>query len=110
MQAINYYYWLSLFGFILFLSLISFVHNEPLLISICEKNIILDDVHPFLCEKKINLKNISLADLRVIGIPASKAQSIKDFLVKNPEKKLEDLTNIRGIGPKNLLKLKEYFF
>ena len=57
----------------------------------------------------INLNTASATDLEVLpGIGAKTAALIVEYRQKNgPFKKIEELMNVRGIGEKNFLKLKE---
>ena len=57
----------------------------------------------------INLNTASATDLEALpGIGAKTAALIVEYRQKNgPFKKIEELMNIRGIGEKNFLKLKE---
>jgi len=56
----------------------------------------------------VNLNTASAADLQTLpGIGAKTAARILDYRQKNgPFKKIEELMNIRGVGEKNFLKLK----
>ena len=57
----------------------------------------------------INLNTASVTDLESLpGIGAKTAARIVEYRQKNgPFKKIEELMNIRGVGEKNFLKLKE---
>lgn len=104
----NYYYWLSLFGFISLLSLgPKVMTNDPQNISACLKA---KSVHPFLCEQKMDRRKALASDITAIGIAGSKAQKIWDFWQDHPEKNLDSLLEIKGVGPKTLDKIKLYFF
>jgi competence protein ComEA len=56
----------------------------------------------------VNLNTATAADLQTLpGIGAKTAERILDYRQKNgPFKKIEELMNIRGVGEKNFLKLK----
>ena len=57
----------------------------------------------------INLNSASVAELQALpGIGAKTAARIVEYRQKNgPFKKIEELMNVRGVGEKNFLKLKE---
>jgi competence protein ComEA len=57
----------------------------------------------------VNLNSATLADLQSLpGIGARTAERIIEYRQKNgPFKKIEELMNVRGIGEKNFLKLKD---
>ena len=57
----------------------------------------------------INLNTASATDLETLpGIGAKTAGRIVEYRQKNgPFKKIEELMNVRGVGEKNFLKLKE---
>ena len=57
----------------------------------------------------INLNTASATDLEALpGIGAKTAARIVEYRQKNgPFKKIEELMNVRGVGEKNFLKLKE---
>ena len=56
----------------------------------------------------VNINTASATDLQTLpGIGAKTASRILDYRQKNgPFKKIEELMNIRGVGEKNFLKLK----
>jgi comEA protein len=56
----------------------------------------------------ININTASATDLQALpGVGAKTAQRIVEYRQKNgPFKKVEDLMNVRGVGEKNFLKLK----
>ena len=58
----------------------------------------------------ININTASAADLqRLPGIGAKTASRVIDYRQKNgPFKKVEELMNVRGVGEKNFLKLKDH--
>lgn len=59
--------------------------------------------------RKINLNQATLEDLKELpGIGTSTAKRILEFREKNgPFERIEDLMNVRGIGEKKFLKLKD---
>ena len=59
--------------------------------------------------KPVNINTASVADLDGLpGIGAKTAALIVEYRQKNgPFKKIEELMNVRGIGEKNFLKLKD---
>ena len=60
--------------------------------------------------KVVNINTASVAELDGLpGIGAKTAALIVEYRQKNgPFKKIEELMNIRGVGEKNFLKLKEH--
>lgn len=65
-----------------------------------------------LCGQKIALKDARVDELALIeGISVRGARRIKNFMSSNAGKiSIEDLAQIKGIGPKTLDKLKVYFY
>lgn len=107
MVRIGFYYWYRIFGFISLLSLYSFIDFEQPNISPCLKS---TKAHPFLCDKKILLKKASMPDLLSAGLSLKKAESIYAFIKEHQECHVEDLLVIKGIGPKTLENIKNYFY
>ncbi len=60
-------------------------------------------------DRKIDLNQATLEDLKDLpGIGTSTARRILEFREKNgPFERIEDLMNVRGIGEKKFLKLKD---
>ena len=57
----------------------------------------------------VNINTASVTELQTLpGIGAKTAERIVEYRQKNgPFKKIEDVMNVRGLGEKNFLKLKE---
>lgn len=70
--------------------------------NLCER-----DQALLLCGKKLPLKNALVSDIALIdGISLRIARLIKHEHVTN----LDNLITIKGVGPKTIIKLKEYFY
>lgn len=108
----NFFYWLNLFGFVLstvlgslFIKTLHFdFKSEPSLRAESPP-------HPFLFGEKISIRDAKVMELaRVQGISVAGARRIRAFLDDNPNKGLNDLDSMQGIGPKTIERLREYFF
>lgn len=105
------YYWLSLLSFIALLVLGGrarhFVQPEIVAMSCSQE----DQLHPFLCGKKIKISHAHISDLSTIdGVSHKKARAIYEFYKQNPHLSLEMATDVSGVGPKTLEKLLVRFY
>lgn len=106
MVRINYYYWTNIFGFISLLSLSSFIDFESEQSDFCLTNA---DVHPFLCEKKMDKSKASIIDIESAGVPHKKAELIWQYWQQYPKSNFINLLEIKGVGKKTVEKLEKYF-
>lgn len=107
-------YWFWLFGFIGLLVSGGLLLKQPdgdLPHDPCAKGPAFDSPHPFLCDKKIAIRQANIVDLTDIkGVSLSKAKKIKNFLHNRPNGGIDDLLQIKGIGEKTLVKIKSKFY
>jgi DNA uptake protein ComE-like DNA-binding protein len=66
--------------------------------------------HSFVCGKKIKLSEARVSDFALLeGISVKKARVLLAAVRENPELRMKDLLDVKGIGPKTLVRLEEYF-
>ncbi len=62
------------------------------------------------CGKKIKLKHARVSDFALIdGISIKKARVLAKAVKEHPQVVMNDLLEVKGIGPKTLVKLEDYF-
>lgn len=67
----------------------------------------------WICDQKIAIKQATVSELALIdGISVKSARRIVNFVQAQRDKSftIDDLDTIKGIGPKTLVKIKEYFY
>jgi hypothetical protein len=109
------FYWLNLFGSILFMVLASVFlrsHRYTLKLegnSFCKSDHA--DNYAYLCGRKLAVHQASISALsRISGISMTSAFAIRDYLRAYKNAKLEDLDERKGIGPKVMAQLREHFY
>lgn len=64
----------------------------------------------FMCQKKIKLQDARVSDFAAVdGISLKKARILVDKIRQQPIKDMQQLLAIKGIGPKSIDRLAEYF-
>lgn len=109
------FYWINLIAFILLLVVAGLFRKEwraKFYIDIsCSDVATKKSAHAFLCDQKVKLTSATTEDLQFVpGVSLTKARAIKQLVESNPQMTVEDLVNVKGIGPKTVEKLARYFF
>lgn len=108
-------YWFNLFGSILLVVLAglftrSWIAHRKMNVgpSCCIEN---RQAHAYLCGEKIMLHDATMVNLmRVPGVSYALAHALRDWVRLHPYARVDEIAHRRGIGPKTLVHMRDYFY